>query len=128
VISAPFQGEEKVEPMRTPLLEQPWLWNAGKLLLAAVLGLVLILSVVRPLIRGLLSPQARPASHERADEDQLRLPAGAAVAQLPAPGPEPVRLPGDMSYEEALTAARQVVSQEPAVAASVVRNWLGDDD
>lgn len=128
VISAPFQGEEKVEPMRTPLLEQPWLWNAGKLLLAAALGLVLILSVVRPLIRGLLSPYTKPANDEQAEEDQLQLPAGAAVAQLPAPGAEPVRLTGDMSYEEALTAARQVVSQEPAVAASVVRNWLSDDD
>lgn len=129
VISAPFQGEEKVEPMRTPLLEQPWLWNAGKLLLAAALGLVLILSVVRPLIRGLLSPYVKPAGEEQAGDDQLQLPAGGAVAQLPAPGTEqPMRLAGDMSYEEALTAARQVVSQEPAVAASVVRNWLSDDD
>jgi len=129
VISAPFQSEEQLEPMRTPFLEQPWLWNVGKLLLAAVLGLVLILSVVRPLIRALLSTESRPAGGSATDE-QLRLAGAAAVAQLPAPSsePAPARLMDEMSYEDALTTARQVVSQEPAVAASVVKNWLSDDD
>lgn len=130
VISAPFQGEEKVEPMRTPLLERPWLWSAGKLLLAAVLGLVLILSVIRPLIRGLVATPVKAKDETRDEEERLQLAAEtAAVAQLPAPsGERPAQLTGDMSYEESLTAARQVVSQEPAVAASVVKNWLNDDD
>lgn len=129
VISAAFQDEQELEPLKTPLLQQPWVQEGGKLLLAALLGLVLILAVLRPLIRGLLGPSEKAAPGE--EEEQLQLPAGEEPKQLAGPeGAVDARqlLAGPTSYEEALTTARQVVSQEPAVAANVIKNWLGSDE
>lgn len=132
VISAAFEGAEELEPLEVPLLQQPWVLEAGKLLLAAILGLVLILVVVRPLIRGLLGPQEEPEEDEEPEEElPLQLPAGEEPPQLEGPEEEVLQLPGingPTSYEEVLTAARQVVSQEPALAANVVKNWLEQDE
>lgn len=127
VISAPFRPDEQIEPLPTPLLEQSQLMEAGKLALAFILGLVLILAVVRPLVRGLLSP-ARPEREPvvaTTEQDTPQL-SGPEVPQLPgATQPSP---PGGVSYEESVTTARQVVAQEPAAAANVVKNWLSADE
>lgn len=133
VISVAFQGGETDEGLKIPLLEQPWVLEGGKLLLAALLALVLIFAVVRPLIRGLLGPRAATEDEVQAEEELPLLPEGEAPPQLPGPdtGIEPRQLPGftgPASYEETLTLARQVVSQEPAVAASVVKGWLEKDE
>jgi flagellar M-ring protein FliF len=138
VISAPFQGAEEVAPVEVPLLEQPWVMEVGKLLAALIVGLVLLLAVVRPLIRGLLSPKPVPAPPVPVGGDEvLQLSADEMPRQLPSPGAELAQRQltaagaastRPLSYEEVLTTARQVVSQEPAVAASVVKNWLGQDE
>ncbi len=139
VISAPFQLEEgEVEPAEVPLMEQPWVWQAGKLALAALVGIVLILAVIRPLMQGLLGakPGKRESSEEEAGAPQLtgtdaerpQLPGTAAGAQG-APQLAYAQAGGiPTSYEETLTAARSVVSQEPALAANLVKNWLTEDE
>lgn len=127
VISAAFHGRDDTE--RTPLLEQPWVWETGRLLLAALLGLALLLVVVRPLLRNLLGPK-QPEELEQ-DPELEQLPGAEEPLQLPGPEGENSLLPGipaPVSYEDALTAARQLVSQEPAVAANVVKDWLAEDE
>lgn len=132
VISAAFEGAEEPEPLKVPLLEQPWALELGKLLLAAVLGLVLILAVLRPLIRGLFGTPEEPEEEEVEEEEEpLQLPDDSETPQLEGPEEEAMQLPGitgPTSYDEVLTVARQVVSQEPALAANVVKNWLERDE
>lgn len=127
VISAPFQGQDSTE--RTPLLEQPWVWETGRLLLAALLALALLVFVVRPLLRNLFGPK-QPEELEE-DPELEQLPRAEEPLQLPGPeGENPLLagVPAPVSYEDALTAARQLVSQEPAVAANVVKDWLAEDE
>lgn len=127
VISAPFQGQDSTE--RTPLLEQPWVWETGRLLLAALLALALLVFVVRPLLRNLFGPK-QPEELEE-DPELEQLPGAEEPLQLPGPeGENPLLagVPAPVSYEDALTAARQLVSQEPAVAANVVKDWLAEDE
>src|SRR5699024_2344257 len=73
VTGAPFQPTEDAAPAGTPLWRQPWVSGAGKLLLASILGLVLILAVVRPLVLGLLG-------RDRSEQPASSVP----VAQPPA--------------------------------------------
>lgn len=133
VVSTEFQPLETPAPVPTPFWEQPWLWQAGKLLLAGVLGLLLIVMVLRPLVNGLLgrdrrgrslaaARQQRPSQNEAgAETDPSR--------QLTGPDSQPRQLPGNSrDYEEQLQAAREVVSKEPAVAANVVKGWLAQGD
>lgn len=127
VISAPFQSQDSTE--RTPLLEQPWVWETGRLLLAALLALALLVFVVRPLLRNLFGPK-QPEELEE-DPELEQLPGAEEPLQLPGPeGENPLLagVPAPVSYEDALTAARQLVSQEPAVAANVVKDWLAEDE
>lgn len=127
VISAPFQSQDSAE--RTPLLEQPWVWETGRLLLAALLALALLVFVVRPLLRNLFGPK-QPEELEE-DPELEQLPRAEEPLQLPGPeGENPLLagVPAPVSYEDALTAARQLVSQEPAVAANVVKDWLAEDE
>lgn len=127
VISAPFQSQDSAE--RTPLLEQPWVWETGRLLLAALLALALLVFVVRPLLRNLFGPK-QPEELEE-DPELEQLPGAEEPLQLPGPeGENPLLagVPAPVSYEDALTAARQLVSQEPAVAANVVKDWLAEDE
>lgn len=131
VISAAFQGKQEIEPIETPLLEQPWVWEAGKLTLATIVGLVLILTVIRPIIRGLLYTETKRAEREEVEaSSELPQLEGEAPRQLG--GPEMAQLPGQaavaQTYEDSLTMARQVVAEEPAVAANVVKNWLNKDE
>jgi len=136
VISAAFQGADDAD--RIPWHEQPRVWEAGKLLLVAILGLVLLLKVIAPIVRSLLGldkPKEQEAETEQPEQPPL-LEAAAEHPQLAAPedidaaDESRPQLPGLSvnSYEDALTLARQVVSQEPAVAASVVKNWLAEDE
>jgi len=133
VVSTEFQPLRTPEPAPTPFWEQPWLWQGGKLLLAGVLGLLLIVMVLRPLVNGLLGRDrrsrelavARQQSHEQDEESSDADPS----RQLTGPDSQPRQLPGSSrDYEEQLQAAREVVNKEPAVAANVVKGWLAQGD
>jgi flagellar M-ring protein FliF len=98
-----------------PLWQQPLLRDVVRLVLGAVVLIVLLLLVVRPLLRSLVAP-ARGA-----------LPMGAALATVQAaPGgaaPAPA-----IGYEQQLAQARGLVTQDPKRVAQVVRNWVNSDE
>ena len=135
VISSKFQPSDVAPPMSTPLWEQPWVSEGGKLLLASILGLVLILAVVRPLIHGLLGRDRSERS-----EPSERLASASVPAALPqAPegpeagyaltGPEePKRIGAGNDYDNRLRIAREVVGKEPEVAANVMKRWLAQEN
>lgn len=133
VISAPFKAES-IEPVETPIHQQPWFWEAIKAVGAFVLGALLLFKVVLPLVRAFSGAPVKPAEREEvtATSEVPQLPPGEAPRQLSGPEAaayaENRALLANNSYEDSLTMARQVVSQEPAVAANVVKNWLSTDE
>ncbi|RFA28544.1 flagellar M-ring protein FliF [Alkalilimnicola ehrlichii] len=136
VISAAFQDVVIADdPHEVPIWEQPWAWEVGKSVLALLLGLVLILAVIRPLVMGLVGTRRADEDADAGADDVAQLENDDETRQLPSPeqksdSTRDLLMFGDDggSYEASLTAARQVVSQEPALAANVVKNWLGQDD
>ncbi|EAR20649.1 flagellar basal-body MS-ring/collar protein FliF [Nitrococcus mobilis] len=127
LISSPFQPPEEAPPAHTPLWQQPWVSEGGKLLLASLLGLVLILAVVRPLVHGLLG---RDRSERPDSAAQAQIHGGAdADADAALTGPaEPKRLGTVSDYNDRLQIARDVVGKEPAVAANVMKHWLAQEN
>lgn len=136
VISASFVEApaiaEDIMPQAS-LLEQDWVWQLGKGLLALIVLLTLIFVVLRPLIKfaavpiipspqGLQGPGQNPlaALGGSMTDDQVTLGGQGQLGLAGASG-------GVGGYQQQLQAARSVASGEPARAAQVVRNWVTED-
>jgi flagellar M-ring protein FliF len=123
VVNASFRGETKPEEMvadKIPLWEQPLMRDIAKLLVGLIALMVLVFSVLRPLLRGLLGAP-RPLQQLQAVPMQATaLPAAmAAAAESGTPA---------LDYDGQIAAARQLVTQDPGRVAQVVKTWVGDDE
>lgn len=98
-----------------PLWQQPLLRDVARLVLGAVVLIVLLLLVVRPLLKSLVAP-ARGA-----------LPMGPTLATVQATTGGAAPAPA-IGYEQQLAQARGLVTQDPKRVAQVVRNWVNSDE
>ena len=132
VINSPFIVPSPLEPLPEPgLLEQPWVWELGKGLLAALGVLALILTVLRPMVKYSTS-YAPPALAGASANPALAAPGGAegddqAAATLALPPTELPLSPPKPNYQQSLAMARNSASEEPVRAAYVVKNWIAAD-
>jgi flagellar M-ring protein FliF len=119
VVNASFKGEptpEVLKPEVVPLWERPIVRDAAKLLLGLIVLLVLYRRAVKPLVGGLIA-QAKVAPVMLAPVEG---PAGSAnqeVIARPVPG-----------FEQQVTQARGLVTQDPRRVAQVVKSWVGTDE
>ncbi len=118
VVNDSFRGETKPEDVavdKIPLWEQPLMRDIAKLLVGLIAVLVLVLSVLRPLVRGLLA-SPRPLLPSQA------VPAQAAALAAVANGPT------QLDYDGQIAAARSLVTQDAGRVAQVVKTWVGNDE
>ncbi len=118
VINVGFKAEalpEEIKPDEIPLWERPLLRDIAKLVGALIVLLTLVLSVLRPLVRGLLAAP-RPVFTSTAVNAAVVTPA------LPQGGVTAV------DYDTQIANARSLVSQDPARVAQVVKGWVGSDE
>lgn len=136
VINSPFVAPaEIVEDIPEPgLLEQPWIWQAGKAALAALAVIMLILTVVRPMIAYSTNYQPpRPASNDDDETPRLAGPdkddGDIDDDRLALAPPAQAALPGatGANYHQNVAVARNVANEQPQRAAYVVRNWMAAD-
>ena len=110
----PTEAQVAEELQSVPLWERAWVRDVAKLLAGMTVLLVLILSVIKPLIRSLMTPPVvalPPGSNsEPGNEGQAR-----------------VALQGK-NYEEQINEARALVNQDPARVAQVVNSWVSGND
>jgi flagellar M-ring protein FliF len=125
VVNASFTAEavEAIgEDDPLPIWQQPWVRELVKIIAGAIIVLVLLLAVVKPLVRNL---SAAP---------RLAIAAPALAAAAPAEEvtvAEAGRLAGQASaiaYEQQVAQARSLVTQDPKRVARVVKNWVGKDE
>jgi flagellar M-ring protein FliF len=111
--AAPAAADGDLE--KPPIWESPLFQQLAKLVAGAVVLLVLVLSVLRPLIRNLMGP-AR---------------AVAALAHAPA-APAPVvpekETQKAVTHEVQVAQARSLAGQDPKRVAQVVRGWVNQDE
>ncbi len=138
VISAAFQDIGVVDDMpAVPFWEQPWTQDIGRWLVSGLLGLALIFMVIRPLVNALVGKGTVGKESDDADAGR-RLAAGPAeddARRLTGPDVasgsieqyiEQANVPS--AHKERLEAAKELVEQEPALAANVIKNWLSEDE
>ncbi|HZT04207.1 MAG TPA: flagellar basal-body MS-ring/collar protein FliF [Steroidobacteraceae bacterium] len=106
-----------------PLWQSPFAWSLLRIVAGLVVVLVLVLSVLRPLVRTLITP-LRLAPPTGAQPLQAAAADGAAHA-LPSGQREAV---STVSHEQQLAQARTLVTQDPKRVAQVVRGWVGQDE
>lgn len=128
VQNAPFLKPEPVAPESIPLWERRELQGYARQGLGALLVLVLIFAVLRPVLRALLprpvivpapalagaSPGAAALVQDVAD-DRVSLGSGSDANTAADP------------YQDRLRQARAAVSQDPKRVAQVMKNWMGQD-
>lgn len=128
IINSPFVAPAPMEPIPEPgFLEQPWVWELGRGLLAAAAVLALIFAVLRPMIRYSTSytpPMvAAPSRLENAMAD-----ANAGGEPLGLSGPDTVpAAPPKPNYHQSVAMARNTAVEQPVRAAYVVKNWIAAD-
>jgi len=132
IINSPFIAPAPMEPLPEPgLLEQPWIWDLGKGLVAALGVLALILTVLRPMVRystnyappAIAGANASPALQGPDQEAETEL----EISALTAPPPELPPVAPKPNYQQSLAMARNSANEQPVRAAYVVKNWIASD-
>jgi len=106
---------EEIQPEAIPLWERPLVRDIAKLLGGLVVLLVLVLSVLKPLVRGLLASPSL-AYHPATLTDASGSSGGSSSA------------PPALDYDSQVAQARTLVAQDPARVAQVVKTWVGKDE
>ncbi|MGI2259489.1 flagellar basal-body MS-ring/collar protein FliF [Shewanella sp. GXUN23E] len=135
VVTVPFM-DQLVESGPAPeMWEQPWFWRAVKLVLGALVILVLILAVVRPMLKRLIYPDADKVPDEPGFGNEL-----AEIEDQYAADTLGMLKPSDSEYsyaddgsitipnlhkdDDMIKAIRALVANEPELSTQVVKNWL----
>ncbi len=139
VVTVPFM-DQLIEAVPEPeLWEQPWFWRAIKLGLGALVVLVLILFVVRPMLKRLVypdkvdMPEEPTLGQELAEiEDQY---AADTLGMLNKPEAEysyaddgSILIPDLHKDDDMIKAIRALVANEPELSTQVIKSWLVEED
>ena len=136
VVAIPFNRPELEAVADMPIYEQPWFWRAVRIAASVLVIIVLIVTVVRPMLKRLLYPDARPEGDLDMDnsivlggDDELSLLAAQADSE-PVFGVRDghLKLPDLHRDEDLLKAVRALVANEPDLAAQVIKEWVTNKD
>ncbi len=122
VVNASFHAEPPVEQdevQTTALWEKPMVLDIAKVLAGALVLIVLVLQVLKPLLRSLINPSGAQMAGGQF-ELQSALPSGAPGAAATGAAPT--------AFEQQVTDARTVVQQDPQRVAQLMKNWVTTDE
>jgi flagellar M-ring protein FliF len=135
VVSIPFNRIDMGEIKETPFWEQERFMPILKLVLGALVIIILIFFVVRPMLMKLIFPENNIAGDEF-DESDLDLGEDPLAilndefdeTQVGFAADGSLMLPNLRKDEDVLKAVRALVANEPELSAQVVRGWLLQDE
>jgi len=136
VVAIPFNRPELETVADLPLYEQPWFWRAVRIAASVLVIIVLIVTVVRPMLKRLLYPDAKPEGEVDFDnhavlggDDELSLLAAQVEGeQVFGVRDGQLKLPDLHRDEDLLKAVRALVANEPDLAAQVIKEWVTNKD
>jgi len=121
VVNASFAAEAPVPegPLQAPAIwERPLFHDLLRLVAGAVVLIVLVLAVLRPLMKNLLAALQR---------ERLAAPAAAPAGSAALASPSAANAVVLLDPAQQLTQARTLVHQDPKRVAQVVRGWVEQD-
>jgi flagellar M-ring protein FliF len=137
VVTIPFYKETFEELGEQPMWEQPWFAKLVKMMLGALIVVVILLALVRPMLKRLIYPEIEDEDElvegDMAEfDDQF---AADTVDMLAASDGDytyaddgSIKLPDLRKDDDLLRAVRALVSNEPDLSIQVIKNWLHEDD
>jgi len=137
VVTLPFNRPIVDDVIDIPIYEEPWFLKMLKLVMGALVIIVLILAVVRPMLKRLIYPDQTPDDYgdksldshiDLGDEtmDMLTSEFDAAAVGFAPDGS--LQLPDLHRDEDVLKAVRALVANEPELSSQVVKSWLNEDE
>ncbi|MGP5156285.1 flagellar basal-body MS-ring/collar protein FliF [Pseudoalteromonas prydzensis] len=137
VVTVPFVREPMDLAIEVPLWEQSWFMKVVRLVLGALVIIVLIMAVVKPMLKRLIYPDD---TLEEYDDDALS--SGVDIgdntldmlnkdfdsASVGFSSDGTLQLPDLHGDEDLLKAVRALVANEPELSSQVVKAWLTEDD
>jgi len=137
VVTIPFNRPDFGVVAEVPIWQQPWFIKVLKLVLGALVIIVLILAVVRPMLKRLIYPEHAPDDYgdksldshiDLGDEtmDMLTSDFDAGAVGFAPDGS--LQLPDLHRDEDVLKAVRALVANEPELSSQVVKSWLNEDE
>ncbi|MCV2885422.1 flagellar basal-body MS-ring/collar protein FliF [Aestuariibacter sp. AA17] len=136
VVSIPFTRDADIIEVEIPIYEQNWFWRLVKFGAGALVIIVLILAVVRPMLRKLIEPEGTTEGDDFDADDALDL-GDETISMLSQEFDEgqvgfaadgTLMLPDLHKDEDVLKAVRALVANEPELSAQVVKGWLMQDE
>ncbi len=120
VVNTPFASAEKEEIPEVPLWKQPSTLqmgkDAGRYLLIGLALLFIYLRALKPMMKKISEIQPAPLP-----APQGALPHGAGTDTMALP-------PGQRSYQDNLSRAQKLASEDPRVVANIVKTWVDKND
>lgn len=137
VVTLPFSRMEMEEAELLPFYQEAWFFKILKLSMGALVIIILILAVVRPMLKRLIYPEQEPQDYgeksldshvDLGDEtmDMLTSDFDAGAVGFAADGS--LQLPDLHRDEDILKAVRALVANEPELSSQVVKSWLNEDE
>jgi len=137
VITLPFSRMEMAEELAVPIYEKPEFLKILKLGMGALVIIVLILGVVRPMLKRLMNPGGTPSDYgdksldshiDLGDETMDMLTSEFDAGSVGFAPDGSLQLPDLHRDEDVLKAVRALVANEPELSSQVVKSWLTEDE
>jgi len=137
VITIPFTRSDFGAVEEVPIWEQPWFVKIIKLVMGALVIIVLILAVVKPMLKRLIYPDQTPEDYgdksldshiDLGDETMDMLTSDFDAGNVGFAPDGSLQLPDLHRDEDVLKAVRALVANEPELSSQVVKSWLNEDE
>ncbi len=119
VVNSPFATTEQEAIPELPLWKEPgniqMAKDVGKYLLMAIVLLLLYLRMLKPLLKKISETPLLPPPGLNPDE-HLQIGANGEAMSLPS---------GQRNYQDNLSRAQKMASEDPRVVANIVKTWVG---
>lgn len=137
VVTIPFTRSDFGIAKEVPIWEQPWFIKVLKLVMGALVIIVLIVAVVRPMLKRLIYPDQTPEDYgdksldshiDLGDETMDMLTTDFDAGNVGFAPDGSLQLPDLHRDEDILKAVRALVANEPELSSQVVKSWLNEDE
>jgi len=136
VVSIPFSRENEYVPVEIPFYEKEGVLQMAKWATGALIIIVLIFALVRPMLSRLINPQDTTENDDfdidsaldLGDETISMLSQEFDEGQVGFAADGSLMLPDLHKDEDVLKAVRALVANEPELSAQVVKGWLMQDE